>query len=327
MGPTLKMKSYFRNSCKPELSTRSVFILFLVSYERKVDRTLRLSNLLLFLLLAFLWGTGWSATKIALSYASPSSFVLHRFVFSTITMFPAFLVLRKRVPRDAKTLEKLLLLCSINAFGIMVTNTGLVGESSGMGAVLTYTQPLFVFCLAVPFLDERLNVTKFAGAAAGFVGAVLLFLSSISSLTLASSALMIFGAFLWAVTVIYYKRLLSHVDSFVTNFFQWAFGIIPLTALNLCSSSFFFPQEATYLWMVIYTAIGSACIGWTIWLYLLRKEDATVVSGSSFIVPLVALFSGWLFLGENMIIESILGSALVLLGVFLVNRNSHKNRE
>jgi len=288
---------------------------------------LKSSNLLLFLLLAFLWGTGWPATKIALSYVPPSSFMLQRFILSTIAMFPVFLILRKRIPRDTKTLEKLLLLCSINAFGVTATNTGLVGESSGIGAVLTYTQPLFVFCLAIPFLNEKLKMAKLAGTAVGFVGVVLLFLGNIGSLTLASSMLMIFGAFLWAVTIIYYKRFLSHVDSFVTNFFQWAFGIIPLAALNLYSGGFFFPQEATYLWMVLYTAIGSACIGWTIWLFLLRKEDATVVSSSSFIVPLVALFFGWLLLGENMTIESILGSALVLLGVFLVNRKSHKRHE
>jgi drug/metabolite transporter (DMT)-like permease len=135
---------------------------------------------------------------------------------------------------------------------------------------------------------------------------------------------MILGAFLWAVTIIYYKRFLNHVDSFVTNFFQWAFGVIPLAALNLYNGSFFFPKKLTYLWMVLYTVIGSACIGWTIWLYLLRKEDAIVVSGSSFMVPLIALFFGWLFLGETITIESILGSALVLLGVFLVNIKNHK---
>ena len=292
--------------------------------ERKADRILKLSNLLLFLLLALLWGTGWSATKIALSFVSSASFMLQRFVLSTIAMFPFILSLQKRVPRDAKTLEKLLVLCSVNTFGVMVTNTGLVGESSGIGAVLTYTQPLFVFCLAIPFLNESLKISKLGGTAVGFVGVVLLFLGSVSSLTLTSSIIMIFGAFLWAVTIIFYKRFLSHVDSFITNFFQWAFGILPLAALNLYSGSFLFPQEATYLWMVLYTAIGSACVGWTIWLFLLGKEDATVVSGSSFIVPLVALFSGWLFLGESMTLESILGSALVLLGVFLVNKKSQK---
>jgi len=257
--------------------------------------------------------------KIALRYVVPSSFVLQRFVFSTVAMFPTLLMLRKRVPHDARTLEKLLLLCTINALGVTFTSIGLVQESSGIGAVLTYTQPLFVFCLAIPFLNERLKPVKLAGTLVGFAGVILLFLSSISSLTLGSSMIMILGAFSWALTTVCYKRYLSHVDAFVTNFFQWSFGIIPLTVLNLLVNGFYFPKEATYLWMVLYTAIGGACIGWTIWLFLLRKEDATIVSGSSFIIPLIALVSGRLILEENIGIESIIGSALVLLGVFLVN--------
>jgi drug/metabolite transporter (DMT)-like permease len=289
-----------------------------------VERILKPGNLLLLFLLAFLWGSGWSATKIALSYVPASSFVLLRFVFSTIAMFPVFLILRKRIPHDAKTLGKLLLLCVINAFGVTITNVGLVGESSGIGSVLTYTQPLFVFCLAVPFLNEKLKTAKLAGTTIGFMGVVFLFLGSVDSLTTGSSMLMVLGAFFWASTVIYYKRFLNYVDPFITNFFQWAFGIVPLAALNLYTGNFFFPKATTYLLMVLYTAIGSASIGWTIWLYLLRKEDATVVSGSSFIVPLFALFFGWLFLEENITAESMLGSALVLLGIFLVNTKTSK---
>ena len=276
------------------------------------------------MLLALLWGTGWSATKIALGYVSSVTFLLQRFVITTIVMFPFVLAMRKRVPRDAKTLGKIIVLCLINTLGVIATNAGLVGESSGMGSVLTYTQPLFVFCLAVPFLNEKLKVSKLVGTAVGFVGVVLLFLGNASPLTLASTVIMIFGAFLLAVTIIFYKRFLSNVDSFVTNFFQWAFGILPLAVLNAYSGSFLFPQEATYLAVILYTAIGCACVGWTIWFLLLRREDTTVVSGSSFIIPLVALFSGWLILGESLTPESIIGSVLVLLGVFLVNKKSQK---
>ncbi|MEM2144091.1 MAG: DMT family transporter [Candidatus Jordarchaeaceae archaeon] len=286
---------------------------------------MKFTNLLLFLLLALLWGTGWPATKMALSYVPSPVFMLHRFTFSTIAMFPVFLVLRKRVPNDTKTLKNLLLLCVINTFGVMVTNTGLEGESSGIGSVLTYTQPIFVFCLSILFLGEKINMFKLIGTIIGFIGVILLFLGKIHTIALISSLLLIFGAFIWAVTMVYYKRFLSHVDSFVTNFFQWAFGVVPLGVFNLYSGRLFFPQELMYFWMVLYTSIGSAIIGWTIWLYLLQNEDVTIVSSSSFIVPLVALFSGWLFLGEKLAFTSILGSILTLSGVFLVNKKYIKH--
>ncbi len=197
-----------------------------------------------------------------------------------------------------------------------------------MGAVLTYTQPLFVFCLAVPFLDEKIEKVKLAGAIVGFAGVILLFLGSAGFVVPGSSVIMVFGAFLWAVNTVYYKRFLSHVDSLITCFFQWSFGILPIEALNLYTNDFVFPLEATYIFIVLFMTIGGACVGWIIWFFLLGREDATVISGSSFIVPMIALFSGWFILGENVSIESIFGSALVLSGVVMVNmKNRKKNNK
>ena len=50
----------------------------------------------------------------------------------------------------------LLFFSLIDVLGFVLGAVGLVEESSSIGAVLTFTQPLFVFCLAVPFLKERI---------------------------------------------------------------------------------------------------------------------------------------------------------------------------
>ncbi|MEM2094811.1 MAG: EamA family transporter, partial [Candidatus Bathyarchaeia archaeon] len=65
-------------------------------------------------------------------------------------------------------------------------------------------------------------------------------------------------------------------------------------------------------------------------LFLLSKEDATVLSGSSLIVPLLALLIGWRVLGESVGAQSLLGATLTLCGVYLVNavnrRDLRKNQ-
>jgi len=95
---------------------------------------------------------------------------------------------------------------------------GLVRESSGIGAVITYTQPLLVLCLASLFLNEKITGNKILGVAVGFTGVVILFLNTAGSFTLGSGLIMFFAAFLWTVSVIYYKKLLNHVDPFVAVF-------------------------------------------------------------------------------------------------------------
>jgi len=289
-------------------------------------KPVRLRNWIIFFSVASLWGSNWSVMKMGLSYVSPLVFVLQRFLFSAVVLSPVPLLLHKKIPRDRVTLCNLLILCLIDALGVTVTNIGLVGESSGIGAVLTYTQPLFVFCLAIPFLKERVTATKLLGTVIGFVGVAILFLGRIGSFTFNSTLALILGAFLWAVTIVYYKGFLSHVDPFITSFFQLSIGVLPLAILTLITGDFTFPGDPTYLGIILYASVGASAIGWTGWTFLIKEEDATVLAGSSFIVPLMALIFGWQLLGETIHTESILGSALILIGVYLVNLEGQRRR-
>ncbi|KYH40430.1 MAG: hypothetical protein AYL32_011590 [Candidatus Bathyarchaeota archaeon B26-2] len=232
------------------------------------------------------------------------------------------MALREKVPRDRETLVKLLLLSLINAFGIISTNTGLVYEKSSIGAVLTYTQPLFVFCLAVLFLKEKSKLSRLLGILIGFSGVLILYLRGDLSITNFSypSLLLIVGAFTWAVTIVYYKKLLSHVNPVVTNIFQLSVGAIILSALSIPIEGFSFPINETYILLVLYMSLASSSLAMTLWVFLLREEEATVLSTTSFIVPAVALIFGWFFLGENLELNSLLGFILIMTGVYLVNK-------
>ncbi|MFB0502455.1 MAG: DMT family transporter [Candidatus Bathyarchaeia archaeon] len=279
-------------------------------------------NWFLFLVVVLVWSTNWPVMKSGLDYVAPLNFVLHRFLFSALALSPFMIVLKERIPRDKETLSRLLLLGLINASGIVLTNMGLVYEKSGIGAVLTYTQPLFVFCMAVPFLKENAKASRILGLPAGFLGVAALSLGKIGSIgtSTTSSIVLVAGAFLWAVTIIYYKKLLSHVDPTVTNIIQLAVGAATLALLNALTGGFYFPLSAEYVAIVLYAAVAASSLGLTIWLYLLKDEEATVLSSSSFMVPMSALFFGWLLLGESVELSSLFGTVLILVGVYLVNR-------
>lgn len=286
------------------------------------DNNLRCRNWLLFLLVIFLWGSNWSVMKLGLRFVSPSNFLLQRLLLSAAVLSPILFVSLEKIPRKSSVICRLLLLSLIFASSILATLTGLVEEGSGLGAVLTYTQPLFVFCLAVPFLRERVTPIRLFGAIVGFVGIITLFLGSLSSFSVDSTIILLLGALLWAVALVYYKRSLIHVDPLVTNFFQLSLGAIPLCMFSLFADGFVFPGDAAYVWIILYTSVGAFTIGSTVWLFIVKEEDVTVVAGSSFLVPLVALLFGWIFLGETVRIESMIGSALILAGVYLVNTKS-----
>jgi probable blue pigment (indigoidine) exporter len=280
---------------------------------------LKLQNVPLLVVVVLLWGSNYSLVKIALSFASPSTVLLQRFLVSLAVMLPLFLVLRKKLPRDIGTLTKLMIYCLIYISINTAQVVGLVQGSSGIGAVITYTQPLFVLCLAAPFLEEKITTNKILGAATGFTGVTILFLNKTGSFTISSGLIMFFSAFLWAISVVYYKKFLGHADPFVAVFLQLALGSTVFIVLDLGMNSLTFPTNMQYVAIVLYSAAGGLALGNMLWLHLLRDEEATTLSSSTLLVPAVALLFGWQFLGENLNLGSFLGSALTLGGVYLAN--------
>jgi drug/metabolite transporter (DMT)-like permease len=280
-----------------------------------------------FIVVVLLWGSSYSLVKIALSFASPSTLLLQRFLVSAAVVLPIFLLLRKKFPHDRRTLVRLTIYCLIYVSVNTAQVLGLVQGSSGIGAVITYTQPLFVLCLAAPFLKERITTHKILGAAFGFAGVAILFLNKTGSLVLSSSLLMLLSAFLWALSVMYYKRFLSQADPLVPVLLQLIIGSIVFSALDLGANSFAFPMNTQYVAIVLYSSAGGLALGNIFWLRLLRDEEATTLSSSFLLVPAVALVFGWYFLGESLNVESFLGSALILGGVYLTNLSKNDSQQ
>jgi len=260
--------------------------------------------------------------KSGLSYVKPLTFVFHRFLISSLFLLPSIVLLNRKIPKKREDLVKLLLLGVTNAFGILLTSIGLAGEKSGLSAIVTYTQPLFVFCMAVPFLNEKARISKILGILIGFLGVVVISIRErmlLDGLT-GSILFLLLGAFLWAVSTVYYKKFLSHVEPIIVNVFQMSFGAGLLGLITMFSEELGFPASADYLMMILYASIAASAIAFTLWIHLLREEEATVLSSSSLIVPMVALFFGWLLLGETVELRSLIGAVLVISGVYLVNR-------
>ncbi|MEM2920936.1 MAG: DMT family transporter [Candidatus Bathyarchaeia archaeon] len=291
---------------------------------------LGLRNWLLFMLMALLWGSNWAVMKLGLQYVAPVPLLTAQYLFSLAAMSPVIISVRERIPRDKKTLVRLIAYSLLYLVQVALMRFGLVGETSGTASVLLYSQPLFVVLLSTLFLKEKATATKVLGALVGFAGVSILFIGKMSSLQIHYVLIMVVSAFLWAVETVYYKLYLSQVNPFAAILAQLLVGTFILLPFSAVTGNLHFPLNPTYLMIVTYSAVGSFAVGWSIWLFLLSKEDATVLSGSSLIVPLLALLIGWRVLGESVGAQSLLGATLTLCGVYLVNavnrRDLRKNQ-
>lgn len=277
-------------------------------------------DLILLSLLVLIWGGNWANLKIGLTYVTPMNSVFHRLFFSTFMIAPFLLLCKNGIRRDYRTIAKVIVLSATWAFSMIFMMWGLESESSGTSSILTYTQPLFVFGLSAIFLKNEITKVKITGVLLGFAGIGIIYLDRIGGGSILPILLLILGAFLWAVSIVFYKTIAADVHPYWISFFQVSIGSIIAFPLAIVTGGISFPSELTYLLSLLYLTVLSTVLGFFLWFYLIRNEDATTVSSSTLTIPIIAFITGAIVLGEPINPLQIVGIIMVLTGVYLVNK-------
>jgi len=75
---------------------------------------------------------------------------------------------------------------------------------------------------------------------------------------------------------------------------------------------------------LIYLIVFGSLLAYSAYVFAISKLPPTLVSVYAYINPIVAVLLGWMLLQEKMNVNMILGTAITLAGVWLVNRESKK---
>ncbi len=279
-------------------------------------------NKILFTVMVLMWSLNWTVMKIGLNNAPTFMFSYQRYLLAFLSLLIMFFLFKSKFPRDLNVIKRLVVYGLVSAIGFTLTTIGLASQSSGVGAVLNYTYPIWVLILAILFLSEHLSATRFFGTVLGFMGLTILFINELGSVMSFSALILVAGALLWSVGVVYYKLKLQEVDAITSNLIYASFASLIAFPLSILFDPPFTSWSWSYLATIVYCGIGSTGIGMTLWVVLLRKENTTSLSSSSMLVPMIALFLGWFFLSEQVGLETFVGSVLVILGTYLVNKRA-----
>ena len=107
----------------------------------------------------------------------------------------------------------------------------------------------------------------------------------------------------------------------VTGFSFWsgAFLLLPFLP-GLAAEVRRAPVGATLA--IVYLGIFPGAIAYTTWAYFLSRAAAAKASTFLYLVPLLTVLIGWAWLGELPAILPLVGGALALAGVVIVNSRS-----
>jgi drug/metabolite transporter (DMT)-like permease len=278
-------------------------------------------------LLVLSWGSTFAAVKVGLDSAPPLLFAGMRALAGGAVMTLAAAALGSDRPRLRDHTGVYLLLALLNVvlfFGLQTLAIGLL--PSGLAAVLIYLQPVLVGLLAWPILGERLTGGKVAGLLLGFGGIVAVSAGAFQGHASGAGIGYAVGAALaWALGTVYFKTAAHRVPALWAVGLPFLIGGSVLTVLGLVLEGGDVTWNAAFAVAFAYASLVGTALSWFLWFSLVSSGQASRAATYVFFVPLVSLVIGALGLGESLSVSLLVGAALVVAGVYLVNRPSGGN--
>ena len=131
-----------------------------------------------------------------------------------------------------------------------------------------------------------------------------------------STAALLLAAMAWSGGSLLLQRRPPKATPIVTSAYQQFFGSLGLIAITLLSGEPW-PHPTAVAWLGwIYLVIAGSLISFTAFVIAVRTLPLSVVMTYAYINPVIAVLLGWLVLGERITSSTVLGTALILTGVF-----------
>ncbi|MFH8465875.1 DMT family transporter [Streptomyces sp. NPDC017991] len=268
--------------------------------------------------LALLWGSGFLWIKLALNHGlSPAQITITRCALGTAVLLLLARSAGQRLPRDRGTWGRLVvaaLFC--NAIPFALFSVGEQTVDSGVAGVLNATTPLWSLLIGIALgTDRGLGRLRLAGLFLGFAGTLLIFAPWHRSGLLTWGALALLGAAAsYAVAFAYMARTLTGRGAPLAVSAAQLLTATAWTTLALPAAG---PVHTDATGLLAVTALGVLGTGVTFYLNyrLIADEGPTSAATVGYLLPVVSVGLGAVFLGEEVGWRVVAGMGVVLVGV------------
>ena len=276
-------------------------------------------NAILLFLAALIWGTAFVAQSVGMDYVGPFTFNACRYVIGSAVLFPLILLGKRRtggklISRDdlragAACGFFLAVASNLQQAGIMTTDVGKAGFLTAMYIVIV---PVLHF-----FLTRRSSLRLWISAAIAAAG--LYFLSISGSWTLeVGDILLILCAFVFSLHILCIDHFSGTSDGVTVSCLQF------LTAAVLSWAGALLTE--TVLWdtirqagpAILYAGVFSCGVAYTLQIIGQKGADPGPASLILSLESVVSVAAGFFLLGQDLTVREMLGCALMLLAIVLV---------
>lgn len=283
----------------------------------------------LILLMTLIWGANYVVAKAALRHFPALLIGPLRAALAAALLAPAYLVVRARSGReDAWTARELVFLGLLGVFGITLNQVffilGMARTSVAHAALIIATTPLQVMALAAVRGQERITVRKAAGMLTAVVGVGVLHIGDAGGrgASLAGDLLVFLAAFCFSLYTVFSKEVTRRHNSLTVNALGYVAGALAGAPLLVQQSlGFDYGGVGAGGWLALaYMTLLASILCYLIFYYALDHMPASRLAAFSYLQPVIAALTAFVFLHEPVTLPVAAGGALVLGGVWVTGR-------
>ncbi len=284
-------------------------------------------------ILVLIWGTAFVSIKVLGSTLDPFQLTWYRYV-PFLLGFGTWILLKRRHRFKLVSGGDWVRMAIAGSLGVIGYHFPLNWALSDLtpgpsvtgatGAILVATTPLWTMLMAILSRQEQLDGRKLVGGLVAFSGvAFVVFLGTGEAEFVAAKKTLIalLAPILWGGYSILAKPLITKYGGLFVSGLTMSLGTLMLLPLGL--SYGVAPLSALdglgWFWLA-YVSIAATLAGYTIWNLSLRFRTASEITSYIYAVPVVATLAGAILIREPVSVFFVVGAALVLAGLLLINR-------
>jgi drug/metabolite transporter (DMT)-like permease len=273
-------------------------------------------------------GTGGVSVRAALHEGVPPyALTLYRGLFAAAVVI-GMMALRRRRPAMGSPAWRVGVVMGIASFGIpyILWTLALEHASAGFVGLLSALIPIGTAVIAHFFLvGEPLRLNRLAGLVVALVGVAVLLLVGDSGLAqggrpLAAGLLTIAAVAMSCSCGVFAKRHAGTYDPIEVSAIQFLVGCAVIGVVTLVAEGVPGAFTAHGWWLLAYSGVVTTGIPVVLYFWLLQRVSATCAAITGYVIPVFAVLSGAVILGERLEVGIAAGGALILAGLVLTDR-------
>jgi O-acetylserine/cysteine efflux transporter len=271
-------------------------------------------------LVPLLWGYQFVVIKVGVVEIPPLFFLGLRFLAIAPLLIP---FVKKPTRRDLGPIAAISVFMGGLNFGLFYVG---IGRGPGSMAAVAYQLATpFTILLAWPLLGERPSLRTSFGVLLAFVGVVVLFAGPGLSVNVLPILLIVAAAFAFAAGNVLTKRY-GPFDPLMligwTSLFTVPQVMLASLVLERGQLASLATADARGWLALVYTILIGGIVGFGLWFWLIARCSMSRVAPFGLLLPVFALISAVLFLGEPLTVTLIVGGLICIAGVAITQVRS-----